>query len=668
MLLVARRARPKASLRLFLLVLLTLVYLCAPSPLRAQGCCHPEVAVEATWTEEPDSPSWAAADALGAVYVLWDSSDYAVSYDDGRSWRAFTPVADWMRQETRLVDELGNVLFVYIDGSGLFMVHSADQARTFSSPRRLGDADGSGDPRLDMGPDGLTAAAWTNSAGNQQLYAAVSWDRGHSWGLVRVLHEQAGWMDVVGLVVTDRSIVVFYSHNLGVWAVTSLDRGGSWSFRRTVTALPNSKAKIRFDASGDGHVQAVYWGYYESDDSTQIRLKVSSDGGLSWPLQETILDSRAGEYRPEVKQGSGTGGHVRVVWSWMESSPVDVLLTKKSIGHGMAGTWPADPVVVDAGSIHPHDLSFEEGPAGLVDVIHSDYRDNEACVDTTCESVLLQRSCDGGTAWIAEPMHLDTDIPPMGTHSENPKVTRSASGRLHVCWKNNRGAAGRQSAGRHVGLDPAAHTPRILLTGGPPTECGPHTYNLHVVPESVAWCGEPLFQWFMDGEPLPGATGWDYRVPPDVPPGAHAFHYEVSCGETAPCGAVATPYTLATSQVPHPPAGGIDGRLMVSWRYPDLRLSWEDGSFVATGYSLYSGTIRSLHEDAAYDHEALACHLEREPPDARETAFDTTLPAVNTYYLVAPATCVTEGHVGSDSAGSPRPVAGSPPPCGPLLP
>jgi len=643
------------------------------APLGAQSCCRPEIVID-TSRDAGDQPVgiWTAADARGGLYVGWGffhMPAHEVSTDDGLTWQPFLlPLSGQFRYGGGAADAEGNLVIVYMDDLQVVAVRSSDQARSFSSPVPLADLLLFGPPRVVMGPGGVTAAILTDMM--EFAWVAVSPDRGMTWGPTHPIHGGIRLRETA-LTVSDRSVVVAYTlaGEDGLFSVASTDLGHSWSDPTLMNPSLAGLVPHQLGSTGDGTIQAVYSEHRWTESIMSMRLGLSRDGGFTWMVPDIELASYPLRGYMAASLLSEPNGHVSVAWAPEQAGVPSPIFFNRSPEHGLPGTWLPTANVLAEAAVQPHHLRLGGGRLGVIDILHGDFRDDEECgQDKSCASVYLARSCDQGLTWPPEELRLDDDIPSRGRYSAAPELVVSRSGRTHAFWLDIHGVCSDQYVLRHLALDPPRDAPRIALEGDPPTECWPSTYRLRVIPESVAWCGAPSFQWYMDGEPLPGADGWDYAVPPDAGPGVHAFHYEVACAAAAPCGSAATPYRLSLTPAPHPEPDVIDGRLMVSWRYPDLSLSWEDHSPEVTGYNLYHGSLRALHEDRAYDHAALACDLEREPPDATETAFDTRLPAVDTYYLVAPATCLAEGHVGSDSAGGPRPVAGIPPPCGPLLP
>jgi len=654
--------------------LLVLVILCLAGPLAAQPCCNPRPVTDNTWPEDERVRwFWAAADALGGVYLGAhydaDSSFFRVSHDDGETWRPFFPVPTGRETlAAAAVDEMGNVVVAFNEGGVVYAARSSNQARSFLPPVRLGDTEDRYWPQIAMGPDGLTVITFGDVGGpgpSLRWFAAVSPDRGRTWDPPSLLPDM-GSRYATGF--SDSSILVALVSNLVIYATVSADGGMSWSEPALVGDVDRSGRInwILFGDSGEGRVQ-VFWGAEAAPvgmDANEVSISASEDGGLTWPDQTTLLERvDMGGGAPAGDLVSRAGGSVHVVWTMDSSSPI---FLNHSAEHGVLGTWLSEPLTVVPRGFSPRHPRMTVSPIHVLDVTHTDFRDDALCPGgATCVSVYLERSCDDGLTWLPS-LRLDDDTPPQGTISTDPELAVSNSGRIHVVWIDEADGPAQVGQIHHVGLDPAIDAPRMTLTGGPATECGPHTYELHVVMDSVTWCSDPTFRWSVDGNPIPGAWGPDFTVPDWLEPGLHTFHYEVFCPEAAPCGNLATPYTLTLAPLEVPRPGQIDGRLFVSRTGPDLQLRWQDLSPDATGYNVYQGEVPALHRDRAYNHAGLACHLERQPPDATLLTHGTPTPGVFAYYLVAPATCAAEGNVGTDSEDLPRPVAGTPPACGPL--
>jgi hypothetical protein len=177
------------------------------------------------------------------------------------------------------------------------------------------------------------------------------------------------------------------------------------------------------------------------------------------------------------------------------------------------------------------------------------------------------------------------------------------------------------------------------------------------------------FQWYRDGQPLPGETLVDLDVPGDLPEGTYHYHCVLACEDPAGCMTPSEAVEHVVAPLPSPVRGAsIQGRVLVAEAQPGVRLDWTDAALDATAYAVYEGTISSLWSSRAYDHAVVLCAVPRDPPGRTDMSvmFDPSTPAA--YFLVAPADCRAEGLVGADSFGRTRPVAGSGPACGPAPP
>lgn len=644
--------------------------------LPAQECCLPRIEVKTDWLVT-GGPEWIAADALGSVYVSLSRGNgsytgFTVSDDDGEDWTPFTvPQGDEIIESEGVAFDEGGIVIAYRDRTRVMATRSSDQARSFSDPVVLGPAGFGTHLGLDAGPNGVVAVVWLyNDSDPHRSYVAVSSDEGRTWRTT-LLREDDNVGDLRSLetaAVTDRSVVVVnVERDLG-WYSTSGDQGLNWTTPRNFFSLRGTGPGFHLTTSGEGNVQLLYWETDPATDERRYRVRSSQDGGFTWRNEQTTLDTLI---PPRIVEMSGRllsapGGRVWAAWTWRLNNPTDPVYLNRSSDHASPGSWWGTPGPAIPAAVQAHHLRLVAPDRRNLDLIHDDYRDDEGCGETTCESVYLARSCDGGDTWLEPELHLDEDAPPLGTHSEDPEAIISSTGRIHVVWSGGTGASGQTRHVRHAGLDPALLAPRIELTGGPATECGPYSYSLHAVPDSLGWCELIGLQWFMDGDPIPGANQWDYQVPGTLSPATYSFHYEVTCDGPSPCGFRSRPYTLTLEEVPHAPPEEIDGVLRVARRDWDLELRWEDRDFTALGHNLYAGTLAYLHDQAAYDHETLACHIPRSPAGAPETSHLTPTPPEDTYYLVAPATCLEEGRVGEDSEGRARPLAPAGAACGPL--
>jgi hypothetical protein len=635
-----------------------------------ETCCTPVLVADTAMSVplgEVGYLPWLGVDGLGGVYALW-SDDVSgawlvVSRDNGLTWDSANPIrigAPGVKYAGADVDADGTVVVAYDEEGTIKAMVSLDQARTFSTSIPLGP--GADVPRVRIGPDGAFAVTWLGSAplAEAAIGASVSLDRGCTWTGPSWLGISASSAVQRTVAIVDGGIAVAWSEDSPgrLFAATSVDGGESWATPTLLAETRFSAFDLGLVASSTGTFCAVTLSV-RSDGLWDARSHVSPDRGGSWlrldpavresPTAFTLEDVTAtddGRFlvtwsRPYLGVAELWAPYVGVAWKVLPSAPASVSST-------VHGATTASPV------------------PGLFWVVHDDYRDDASCVPI-CESIYLDQSCDGGATWLADELRLDTDAPPIGTHSEEPIIRIGVGGRIHVLWADYIGGDGQVAHLHHVALDPPPPAASVVVTTEPATECRPSRHVASLEPTSIAWCADPSLQWALDGVPVSGATGPTFEVPWDTAPGRHEVHCLVACADPSTCRNLTDSAWVETEELPTPVRGAeLAGTLRVRRTAPGLVLSWGDTSPAATGYNVYSGSIPSLWDERTYDHAGLACHVARVPPTSPTSSLDVPTPAADTYYVVAPADCRAEGSVGRDSHGSTRPLAPAGSACGPM--
>jgi len=397
-------------------------------------------------------------------------------------------------------------------------------------------------------------------------------------------------------------------------------------------------------------------------------VNTSFNAGFSWSASDEVV-------APSVRDGiveltAWPDGSVWLVWFERDDPLVEdvgALVARRSDEHGRPGSWGLPQRFAEDG-LEQHHVRLSQGPSGVVDLIHDDYRESLACPYpedvVTCESVYLDHSCDRGESWLPEELRLDNDSAPSSPHSEDPEIVRSASGRLHVFFTNNAaGVSGLEDDLVHVALDAPGPTPEFTVGYTPAAGCAGSSHDFELVLSTVDWCAAPSYQWHVDGMPVPGATGDGFGLPAGLAAGAHEVHFEFWCGGVVNCRLRSETIVVLVEPPRETQVEGrdIDGDIRVAKEGAELHLRWSDVSPEATGYNLMRGSLESLNVARSYDHEAERCHLERTVGES-EFELPVPLPAADAYWLVSPADCAGEGLVGRSSFAVPRP-SGS---CGPM--
>jgi hypothetical protein len=672
---------------------------CAREP--AWGCCTPRVGAEVTWTSagiDDADETWLDVDARGGVYALWTDSrgrtTLAVSRDDGATWDTpATPVGTGgVRLVGAALDDTGTLVLAWVSGTRVLTARSTDQGGTFGAVVQLADnaPHQPTRPRLAFGPGGPVAVAWVvvdaGGSGGDGIWAAASADRGQAWSVARRIDAGPAAWPATGLARASLSVAASGDTAVVGWLDArdgevhayldrTTDGGASWAtdVRIDTVTAPVEPVRVAVATTQDGAWQAAYSACaLEPFTPEQClgrlathRVNVSTDDAATWPAADSAIGTAYFAMRPTVV--ALASGRVHVIWGTRDpGETVSEARMSSSPDRGLPGTWyPMQRDFATAG-LNPHHFRAVVGPAGILDVVHDDYRDfSPSCNDglQTCESIYLDRSCDDGLSWLPAEFRLDDDADPNFLHSEDPSIALGASGRMHVLWVDLQATTTATSNVQYRGLDTGPDVLPVTVTAG--TTCTRPTWRVEVVPGTVGACPDPTYQWFVDGMAVPGATGPTFDVPGDLPPGQHAIHYEVTCSVPLLCGDRSRAVYLDVPDVSTAVvAGDLAGILRVARRGTGLRLSWTDSRPEAVGYNVYAGTVDALFTSRTYDHAQLRCHVLRSPAGASSSRTDVGMPSADTCYLVAPAGCLGEGTLGADSFGRPRPVPGSGPACG----
>lgn len=646
--------------------LLVVAGLLSMSAGRALACCEPQRVADHEWPcADPLAPclftKWLGVDGRGGVYLVGDDGAggfLRYSHDDGITWsRRALPMTGGASPVGAATSD-GRLVIAWIEGTRVVAVTSPDGGPSISPKTTLGDAAPFSPASLGAAVDdsGTAVVAWQAHVGSQELstWAATSVSAGVSWSAAeRVNEAHRGSGIASGLRVAARGSLVLLAWD-------ELD--GTVQFDRKDLAGGAFGPDQRIDRSGPSELSRVSGLLVSPDGSVQVAMTsavtapgtlhviASRDLGANWePLDEPFGVT---PHPMDIPMVAPAASRVLALWKGLDQD--GPLRSSLSTGSGLPGTW--GPVVDRTRALQIEELGAATNLAGHVALVSGDYRlSTAACVD--CEGVFLDRSCDAGDTWLPGQIHVDEDVTTRRIHSEFPAVAVSRSGRIHVAWVDFDGDFG-DPAGRHAAFDTEPVVESLLVTPGSGCERPQWSLRVHVpLPDGCV----PGFQWLMDGTPIAGATQPTHDVPPDAPDGPHEFTCEVTCsGAPLPCGSASLPVTLDLGSAQRPPVGEFAGLLFVTRPGPDLELSWTESAREPQGHHVYSGTLASLWAGRAYDHAALACGIAMQAGGGSLLA---PIPAGNTYYLVSSANCSSEGGVGTDSFGSPRPTASAP--CGP---
>lgn len=673
--------------------LVTVCALCASLPLGA--CCLPEVVLSNSWAATYVSKIvlfHLRADAIGGVYLTWcDDRPLAAfvgSTDNGASWQRPTVFRDTHQVPEIRVTADGIVVLLYEDDSGRIVSRTSfDQGGRFSAPVVVSDPLGVTltasalpyFPQLALDDSGRAVAAWSirspDGNGTPDLDAGIwvsfSSDHGQSWqppqriGEPTTAEERTSWPGLCVVLQGGTTVVAWTENPRGLadqpdarsWVRRSGDFGGTWT--PPVAADAGSSHFVWCAGSGSGGYQAMT--YAAKDlyrDPGELAVISSNDDGLSWLAPPETLGWDLAT-RPPHLSALRDGRSFAV---WRDATALQ-LQFQRSRQHGVPGSWPLPPSRPAAAAVAPTGPWSVPREEGIVDLLYEDHPPPPPDCYGICDEVRITRSCNEGTSWEEGALRLDDDADGMG-ESLSPQGVVSPDGRLHVAWVDWRWQTD-LAALRYRALEAPPHVRPELESSPLPDPCGGARYLLRADPAPPD-CQDPVYEWWRDDEVLPGPSGPEIETEPGLE-GSHTYGYQLRC-RSGPCflgsDEVTLELTAPTSRVL---GKETKGPLLVERRYPDLRFHWNDPAPEAEGYNLYRGDFRALHATRVYNHASEVCHLDRSPAGRADMDLQTPMSADRTdYYLLAPADCGGEGMTGFASSGVARPLAGLPPPCGPM--
>jgi hypothetical protein len=312
----------------------------------------------------PFAPTIATAPD-GAVYVAWTDERggtlnvyFNRSLDGGVTWLPRDVAVDAPSAPGGLAldvaittDGADKVIVTWIDEVGvdrvLYAAASDDRGVTWSPPVRVDDGAGRvlspSSPQL-VWAAGRAIVVWTVAVSGKGALAQVVSDSstdGKAWGLDVLLRNERGTASRAHLI-SDGAVarLVFHAGRYGVDSrifYVDTDPDGGW--RATgekitqVTSFAGQFSNPRLARDDDGMLYVAY-----EDDQNAIRLSRSTDGGVSWPAESTLIyaleeeDAKA-RARTLYPQLAASDGVVYVTWEVWPGTKGDVKTLAEAQGH-----------------------------------------------------------------------------------------------------------------------------------------------------------------------------------------------------------------------------------------------------------------------------------------------------------------------------------------------
>lgn len=207
-------------------------------------------------------------------------------------------------------------------------------------------------------PDGRThVAAWSVDEWTEGISYRVSRDSGRTWDARRTARLPSGYYYVESAVMSDdgKAMSIAFRQWDGIeWsvgAISTADSGATWG-DGALLGLPGQPAQdIRLAGSASGEsLYAVWQQSNNSDESSEVRLSVSGDGGLSWTASRAL--SAPGEFSFDgLVTTSDSGQFATSAWSECTSGQVSIcsIVTSSSSNYGQTWTTAKKIATGDSG-------------------------------------------------------------------------------------------------------------------------------------------------------------------------------------------------------------------------------------------------------------------------------------------------------------------------------
>jgi hypothetical protein len=401
------------------------------------------------------------------VYVAWvdarnGTSDiyFRSSKDHGATWSASDvrinhnpPGTTWAAQ-CELWVQNGTVYVIWSDGrlgyGGICLNYSTDGGDTWLASdiridRNPGPSGGAEYPLI-CGSGNTLYVAWFDYRNGvlPDIYFSRSVDDGATWLVsdIRLNHNPAATAEAryQSLCCSGSRVYCAWEDDRNtkrdIFFQYSVDGGVTWQAtdKRLDTDAPGNgeSGGVRL-ASGVNSVYAVW--YDTRDGNGDIRFNRSTDGGATWQVSDTRLDSDgAGANASFMPDLACVDSNVYVVWSDRRnvsaaSNHEDIYA---AVSHDAGATWPAGNIRLntDAAGAGSAEAPRVRCSGGFVFVAWMDER-NGAWPD-----IYLTASADSGDTWLASDLRVNTS-PAAGAQAVYPNLWCSGSS-VYVVWTDDR--------------------------------------------------------------------------------------------------------------------------------------------------------------------------------------------------------------------------------------
>lgn len=257
--------------------------------------------------------------------------------------------------------------------------------------------------------------------GNDEIYYKRSSDGGLSWGNDTRMTINSASSFSPSLAVTGTNVHLVWDDtrdgNQEIYYKRSTDGGTSWEADTRMT----NNAALSFYASAavQGSVVYVVW-VDQRDGNSEIYLKRSSDGGVSWEADTRLTNSTSASRYPSI---AVSGSNIHLVWHDDRNGVFnDEIYYKRSTDGGVS--WGTDTRLTNSTSASRYSsIAVSDISAHLV------WQDQR---DANDEEIYYKRSTDGGISWGTD-VRLTNSVGLSGF----PSVTISGPA-VHLVWNDYR--------------------------------------------------------------------------------------------------------------------------------------------------------------------------------------------------------------------------------------
>ncbi len=254
--------------------------------------------------------------------------------------------------------------------------------------------------------------------GNLEIYYKRSNDEGNSWGNdVRLTNDPAD-SDYPAISVSGQMVHIVWQDrrdtNIEVYYKRSADGGATWDADVRLTANIYGSWNPSVTSSGSDVIAA----WYDSRDlNTEIYIKRSTNGGLTWSADTRLTNNTGSSQLPSLYMD---GSLVHLAWTDNRDGNPETYYKRSSDG---GVTWGTDTRL----SFNTSDSWYTSVSASGQNV-HVVWRDDRHIT----KEIYYNGSTNGGLTWSG----FDTRITSNSVNSEHPSISCSGPN-LHLVYQNN---------------------------------------------------------------------------------------------------------------------------------------------------------------------------------------------------------------------------------------